>query len=302
VPLNQGHCYRFQAGAGAAGRPLAAHLADSYRHSTIEEWRARCARGEVVLDGERAHGDERLRAGQRVTWTRPPWHEPDVPTAVTVLFEDADVLAVDKPAGLPSMPAGGFLMNTLLTQVQARWPDAHPLHRLGRFTSGVVLFARTPIARSRLAADWRAHRLRKVYRALVRGVPSWTTQEIDLPIGPVPHPTLGSVHAASAAGKPAQSTARVLQTRADAAVVEVEIATGRPHQIRIHLAAVGHPLVGEPLYDAGGQPRAVAPGLPGDGGYHLHAHRLVFTHPVHRTEMEIAAEDLDEVLTVWTTG
>lgn len=289
MPLNEGHCYRFQAGAAAAGRTLAAHLAGSYRHSTIEEWRARCARGEVALDGHCAHGDELLRAGQRVAWMRPPWHEPDVPLAFTVLFEDAELLAVNKPAGLPSMPAGGFLVHTLLTQVHARWPEAHALHRLGRFTSGVVLFARTPVARSRLAADWRAHRVHKVYRALVRGVPPWTTREIDLPIGPVPHPTLGSVHAASSAGKPAQSTARVLETRAGSAVVEVEIATGRPHQIRIHLAAVGHPLVGDPLYEAGGQPRAVEPGLPGDGGYYLHAHRLEFTHPVDGRPMVVEA-------------
>ena len=78
---------------------------------------------------------------------------------------------------------------------------------------------------------------------------------------------------------PAHSVATVVERRGDTALVDVRISTGRPHQIRIHLAAAGHPLTGDPLYVVGGRPRPVAPGLPGDGGYLLHAHRLQLAHP-----------------------
>jgi 23S rRNA pseudouridine1911/1915/1917 synthase len=86
------------------------------------------------------------------------------------------------------------------------------------------------------------------------------------------------VHAAAAAGRPATSHARILARRLDNALVEVRIDTGRSHQIRIHLAAAGHPLAGDPLYVAGGVP-ARDPALPGEGGYLLHAHRLALAHP-----------------------
>jgi 23S rRNA pseudouridine1911/1915/1917 synthase len=95
------------------------------------------------------------------------------------------------------------------------------------------------------------------------------------------------VHAASLDGRPAQSTVRVVERRADATLVDVDIRTGRPHQVRIHLAWTGHPLVGDPLYVAGGLPRAVHPALPGEGGYLLHAARLAFDHPLTEARLVI---------------
>jgi 23S rRNA pseudouridine1911/1915/1917 synthase len=100
-----------------------------------------------------------------------------------------------------------------------------------------------------------------------------------VPIGRIPHPLLGTVHAASAGGRPARTVVHTLRAEDHASLVEVEIDTGRPHQIRIHLAAAGHPLVGDPVYDRGGLPRVGTRALPGDGGYLLHAARLVFPHP-----------------------
>ena len=103
--------------------------------------------------------------------------------------------------------------------------------------------------------------------------------EIAAGIGPVPHPRLGTVFAARDDGKPARSTVTVIERRDGATLCDVRIATGRAHQIRIHLAWAGHPLAGDPLFGVGGRPLADAPALPGDGGYLLHAHRLQCAHP-----------------------
>lgn len=287
--MNSGFEHREEIGPEAAGRTVLAWLSRRYRHSSEATWRARIGDGEVRLDGEVALAMDVLRPGQTLVWQRPPWEEPTVPLGFAVLHHDEHLLAVAKPRGLPSVPNGGFLEHTLLFRVRRQYPEAVPMHRLGRGTSGLVLFARTDGARRAVAAEWRAGRVEKEYRALVTGVPALEAFTIDTPIGLVPHPRLGQVHAASPVGKPAVSHVRVLATRGGLAVVAVTIPTGRPHQIRIHLAAAGHPLVGDPLYVAGGVP-GPDPGLPGEGGYHLHAYRLVLAHPAtgHRIELECA--------------
>ena len=277
--LNTGFEYRERVGAEAAGKTVLTHLSGRYRHSTEATWRKRIAAGEVRLEGTAARATDVLCAGQSLVWHRPPWEEPPVPLSFAVLYRDGHLLAVAKPRGLPSIPHGGlYLVHTLLHVVRQRWPEATPMHRLGRGTSGLLLFARTPEARRSVAAAWRNGHVEKTYRALVVGVPDRERFSIDQPIGPVSHPRLGEVHAVSARGKPSLSHVRRLEARDDEALVEVEIPTGRPHQIRIHLAAAGHPLVGDPLYVEGGVP-APEPGLPGEGGFWLHSCRLRLPHP-----------------------
>ena len=276
--MNSGHDYRERIAPPDAGRSVLVHLSSRYTHSPQCEWRSRLALGEVWLDGERTSAEEVLRAGQSLVWRRPPWEEPPVPLGFALLLRDADLLAVAKPSGLPTMPNGGFLEHTLLRLVEARFPGAAPAHRLGRGTSGVVLFTRSAQTRREVLRQWKQGEVLKTYLALVSGRPERSTFTVDVPIGQVPHPRLGQVFAAAPDGRRAVSHVRVLGERSCGTLVEVQIPTGRPHQIRIHMAAAGHPLVGDPLYVAGGQ-LGPDPGLPGETGYHLHAWRLGLRHP-----------------------
>ena len=287
--LNRGYAYTSVISSKFHGQTLLTHLASLYTHSTTQDWQERLNNGEVTLDGVRATGSESIAAGQTLVWNRPPWIEPDCPRDFEVLFEDDHLLAVNKPSGLPTIPGGGFMENTLLRLVQEQFPTANPVHRLGRGTSGIVLFAKTPQAASTLSANWNTPKVQKVYRALAEGVARDDVYEILIPIGLVPHPRIGSVWAAKASGKPSQSVAKVISRGNSTTTFAVSLGSGRPHQIRIHLASIGHPLVGDPLYGSGGQPLENLPGLPGDGGYFLHAQVLIFHHPVSGEEIRLEA-------------
>ena len=287
--LNRGYAYSTIIGSKYDGQTLLSHLASLYPHSTPQAWQQRLDNGEVTLNGVTASGSESVIPGQTLIWNRPPWIEPDTPQHYEVLLEDTHLLAVNKPSGLPTLPGGGFLENTLLRLVQKRSPNANPVHRLGRATSGIVLFAKTPQAASSLSARWNTPGIQKVYRALAQNIAQHDAYEILTPIGLVPHPRLGSVWAAKASGKPSKSVAQVISRGIGTTTFEVSLNSGRPHQIRIHLASIGHPLVGDPLYGLAGQPLENLPGLPGDGGYFLHAHYLKFDHPITGEQIHLEA-------------
>jgi 23S rRNA pseudouridine1911/1915/1917 synthase len=286
--LNDGCEYRERLDADAEGWMLLDYLSRRYYHSTREEWAARIASGLVLIDSKPAHAEAALHRGCELVWQRPPWIEPDAPRSFSILYDDEDLLAVAKPAGLPTLPGANFLHTTLLHLVRAYAHDAAPLHRLGRWTSGLVLCSRNQTARTALMRQWSANTVGKRYRALAGGHPALDEMKITTPIGPVSHALLGSIHAADPKGKPALTHVTVLERRADSFLCDVRITTGRPHQIRIHLASAGHPLVGDPLYGAGGLPHPDTHALPGDPGYHLHSAELSFIHP--RTGRDIIIE------------
>ncbi|MBX7097123.1 MAG: RluA family pseudouridine synthase [Myxococcaceae bacterium] len=260
-------------------------MAEEFPHSTREVWAERIARGELTDEGVVLAADAPLFPGQWLTWSRPPWEEPPVPLHCQELYRDAHLLAVSKPSGLPVMPAGGYLEHTLMALVQRGAPDARPVHRLGRGTSGLVLFSLNTPAHRALSAAMRSHGLSKRYLGLASGTLT-APAVFEAPIGPVPHARLGTVHAASPAGSPSCTRLERAEPRGADTLAELELVTGRPHQIRIHLAHAGHPLVGDPLYLPGG---ALADALPGDEGYLLHAWRLSLAHPVTGAALELEA-------------
>ena len=204
--LNRGHAYTTIISSKDHGRTLLSHLASLYPHSTPQVWQQNLDNREVTVNGVTANGRESLISGQTLVWNRPPWIEPDTPQHFEVLFDDPHLLAVNKPGGLPTLPGGGFMENTLLRLVQKQTPNANPVHRLGRATTGIVLFAKTAQAAAKLGADWNTPRIQKIYWALAQNLSQQDVQnnaqqdayEILTPIGLVPHPRIGSVWAASA--------------------------------------------------------------------------------------------------------
>ena len=290
--MNQGWIYRERVKAIDAGQTILDYYTKKYRHSSQSQWQARIESGFVLLDRATTSPKTILQTGASLEYHRQSWTEPQVPLKFEILYEDRDLLVIDKPAGLPVIAGGGFLKHTLLWQLKKYYPQdtPTPIHRLGRGTSGLLLLGRSQLAKSSLSAQMRYKtigqnlQLNKVYRVLVRGNIISDRLTIKQPIGKIPHPRLGYIYGASDRGKFAYSESKVIQRYDSHTLLEVTIFTGRPHQIRIHMASVGYPLLGDPLYITGGtfapiskQQKTIP--VPGDCGYFLHAYRLSFVHP-----------------------
>lgn len=307
--LNSGYIYSDRVLKRDEGVSVAAFYSRRFLHSSEDTWRQRIQAGQVFLNGRAPSPDDRLRSGDRLAYHRPPWEEPDVPMNIQTLYEDANVLVLEKPSGLPVLPGGGFLENTMLHSARRRFgPGCSPLHRLGRGTSGAILFTRNSRTARFLSSAMAERRIRKVYLALAAGTDIPDTFTVDAPIGPVPYRPLTTVHAYSPDGRTSISHVRVIRRlpRENAALLEVTIPTGRPHQIRIHLSKAGFPLVGDPLYQAGGIPRTDSrddenAALPGDSGYFLHSWKIRFPLPDRGEDIEVVCPPppiLDPVLRV----
>jgi 23S rRNA pseudouridine1911/1915/1917 synthase len=275
---NSGYIYPDHVSRIDEGLSVASFYARRYPHSTEDTWRQRIQAGQVSLNGRMSSPDETLAAGDLLVYHRPPWEEPDVPADFSILHEDKSVLVLAKPSGLPVLPGGGFLENTLLRLARRRFgSECSPLHRLGRGTSGAILFTRNVRAARILAAAMAERRIRKIYLALASGLVRPDAFSVDAPIGPVLYRPLTMIHAYRPDGRPSISHVRVIRRHPDENVtlVEVTIPTGRPHQIRIHLSYAGFPLFGDPLYISGGTPRpdigkageVALPSIPGRSGF-----------------------------------
>ena len=279
--FNDGWTYRDRVPVEAAGVRLSCWLAERYQHSVVAVWRQRIESGELDCNGQRLAADPRLSGGEAILWRRPPWLEEAIPDQWETIHDDGDLLVINKPSGLPVMPGGGFLRHTLTALLEPT--GARPVHRLGRFTSGLQVCARDPATRAALSKQFRPESgCRKVYQAwshrvpgLEQGQPLRVTTDVVERL----HPLLGWIWGPEPLEEEpirkrlsAHSELKLLERTVDGDRLQVSISTGRPHQIRIHLAQLGGPLLGDPLYRLNREMSSSA--TPGDGGYLLHAWRL----------------------------
>lgn len=239
--------------------------------------------GEVTVEGQPVAPTDRFEEGTALMVRIPP-ADRLVPEAVpfVVRYEDPDLAVVDKPAGVVVHPGAGRMRGTLAAGILRRWPELQGVgeegrwgvvHRLDRDTSGLLIVARSPRALRALQNALAARSIGRSYLALVRGSFEAPTGTIDAPIGRHPrHPTRMTV---LDGGRPARTHYRRIAAWRDPEIslLDVRLETGRTHQIRVHLASIGHPLIGDRTYGRG-DPDGLDPGR-----VWLHARRLEFVHP-----------------------
>jgi 23S rRNA pseudouridine1911/1915/1917 synthase len=257
----------------------------------------------VWVDGNEARGSDRVSTGQVITASQPEAALPLAPEDLSfdVLYEDDDVIVVDKPAGMVVHPGSGRVTGTLAAGLISRFPELVGVgaadrwglvHRLDKDTSGAILVGRTDDAFAALSDALREREVGRTYTTLVEGRMGAPTGTVEAPIGRDPaRPTRRAV---THTGKPARTHYEVVRyyPEADASLLTVTLDTGRTHQIRVHMAAISHPVAGDQAYGATrkdlGAPRTF-----------LHAARLDFDHPSTGEPVTVESPlppDLAEVL------
>jgi 23S rRNA pseudouridine1911/1915/1917 synthase len=287
---------RFTAEIADAGKRLDQMLHErlpEFSRSRIQRW---IADGRVMVDGRGERASHLVRVGEAIDVEpaeAPPLHATPEAIPLTVLYEDEDVVAIDKPAGMVVHAGAGVHTGTLVNAL---------LHRFGAL-SGVLLVAKNDAAHQRLAAQFSGRLVEKIYLALVHGQVKQETGRIERPIARDPVRRV-RMTARLAEGRAAWSEYRVLRrfdprvARASGfTLLEVRIGTGRTHQIRVHLSSLGHPVAGDTLY---GAPEKVE-GQPPLGRYFLHAHRIRFQLPSTGAEISVISP-LPAELEAWIEG
>ena len=263
-------------------------------HPSLSRRRARAAieKGQVTVDGARVReAGHEVGEGAAVEWDPNRKALPIARCSLPILHEDEHVLIVDKPAGLLTVPSGPGLRDedTALERVREyaarlrpREAFAERVHRLDRNTTGALAFALSREARAGLIQTFRAHRIERRYLAIVEGAPDDDRGVVDAPLRDAWVSGRRAVARESEPQKEARTRWRVRERLAGATLLEVDLDTGRQHQIRVHLAHIGLPVLGDRVYGRSGAGRD-APRRP-----MLHAHRLAFRHPV--TSERVAVE------------
>ncbi len=288
---------------GHAGWRLDRALADAVPTLSRERLKNLIRSGAVEAEGQavrdpaaKVRGEESLRV--QVPEPLPAHNEPqDIP--LKIVFEDEHLLVVDKPAGLVVHPAAGnldgTLVNALLHHCAGKLSGiggvARPgiVHRIDKDTSGLLVVAKTDVAHEGLARQFAAHSIDRRYLAIVTGTPRSSEGRIDAPLARSATNRKKIAIVEGSRGKRAVTHWRRLNFLKDAALVECRLETGRTHQVRVHMASIGHPLVGDPVYGRSGKTHGK---ILKELQFHrqaLHAAELGFTHPVTKHRLSFAS-------------
>jgi len=276
-----------------------------FSRARLQDW---IKHGHVLVNGRGRRASYVVRAADTVE-VEPadpaPLRATPEQIPLTVLYEDPDVVAIDKPAGMVVHSGAGVHSGTLVNALLHRFAslshaagELRPgiVHRLDRYTSGVLLVAKNDAAHQRLAEQFASRKVEKTYLALVHGNVKQDRGRIEKPITRDPRQRV-RMTARLSRGRAAWTEYHVLRRFAGFTFLEVRIGTGRTHQIRVHLASIGHPVVGDRLY---GAPASV-PGQPALPRFFLHAHRIRFEQP--STSQPVTVESpLPPDLTGWMNG
>jgi 23S rRNA pseudouridine1911/1915/1917 synthase len=280
----------------AAGARLDRWLADAVPELSRARLQALIDAGRVRVDGAVRKAAYRLHGGEAVEVEVPPpppeLLEPE-PITLRVIHEDEHVLVVDKPAGMVVHPGAGHARGTLAAAVLAHAPATAGVggprrpgvvHRLDKGTSGLLVIAKTPDAYASLTAQLAARAVTRGYLAIVHGRVGLAQGVVDAPIGRDPRHRQRMAIRPESKGKRAVTRYRVLERFPQFTYLALRLETGRTHQIRVHLASIGHPVVGDETYG-----RARGRRQPGLEGLALHAAELGFVHPITQERMEFSA-------------
>jgi 23S rRNA pseudouridine1911/1915/1917 synthase len=296
----------YRAGAADAGRRLDAFLQEHVFWRSRTDLQRRIREARVLVDGKPARKNSRLQPGQVVTvFVDEVAAAAEVPVAsipIEILFEDEHLVALDKAAGTVVHPVGRHVLDTVINALHVRYREAGRdvvpmiVHRLDRETSGVLVLAKNPEARKRLGAHFETRRVAKSYLAVVAGVVRDDRGAIDLPIGSDPHSEIRLKMACVPEGRPSLTEFEVLARGRGWSLVRCRPRTGRQHQIRVHLAAIGHPILADALYGTAGPMRGgdLDPDAPEPerillARHALHAESLEFDHPATGARMRLEA-------------
>jgi 23S rRNA pseudouridine1911/1915/1917 synthase len=287
---------RLEVARAAAGTRLDRWLAAAIPELSRVKVRALIDAGRVRVAGAVRKAAHRLQGGETIDVDIPPPPPEELqaePIALRILYEDEHVLVVDKPAGMVVHPGAGHARGTLAAAVLAHAPATAGVggprrpgvvHRLDKGTSGLLVIAKTPAAYDALTAQLAARTVGRRYLAIVQGRVGPNQGVIDAPLGRDPRHRQRMAVRPAGRGKRAVTRYRVLERFVQFTFLEARLETGRTHQIRVHMASLGHPVAGD---DAYGRARARPP-IPLEG-LALHAAELAFVHPITQERMEFSA-------------
>jgi 23S rRNA pseudouridine1911/1915/1917 synthase len=306
-----------------AGMRLDAYISRQVADCTRSYAAQLIRKGHVLVDGAAAKPSHRVKTSEQISIDIPPPEPVELvpePMALDILFEDRHLIVINKPPGLVVHPAAGHPSGTLVNGIFHHCPDLEGIggemrpgivHRLDKDTSGVIVVAKSARVLADLSAQFKSRQVAKQYLALVHGVPDRESGTIDLPIGR--HPTdRKKMSTASPRGREALTLWRVKEKFPGAALLEIDLKTGRTHQIRVHCQSMGHPLLGETVYGSRKIRFRAAEGdavldaaLRGIQRQMLHAFQLRLVHPVSAEDLQFQAPvpaDMNAVITALRAG